>query len=62
MHGKRRQNQKNNTGNFSTEIYGTQGKTNIPMKTMTGSSFVSVNSTPQAVIAIPNANKSVTGL
>lgn len=59
---KRRQNQKNSTGNFSTEIYGTVGKSNIPMKTITGSQYVDVNGTPQAVIAIPTQNKSITGL
>lgn len=58
---RRRQNQKNNTGNFSTDIYGTTGNPSIKMKTVTGSQFIDVDGTPQAVIAIPEPNKSVTG-
>lgn len=62
QNNRRRQNQKNSSGNFSTEIYGTTGKSSIPMKTTTGSQYQDVNGTPQAVIAIPKSNKSVTGL
>lgn len=62
MPSNRRQNQKTSSGNFSTEIFGKTGKTNIPMKTSTGSQYIDVNGTPQAVMAIPKSNKSVTGL
>lgn len=58
----KRKNQKTSSGCFSTEVYGTQGKSNIKMKTTTGSQYIDIDGTPQAVIAIPTQNKSTTGL
>lgn len=58
---RRQQNQKNTSGSFIAEKFGTEGKRNIPMKTSSGSQFVAVNGVSQAVRAIPNPNKSTSG-
>lgn len=59
--GRRKLNQKCMTGNFSNQLFGQSGVTNVPMKTTTGTSFEERGAT-DAIIVLPKQTKTVNGI